>query len=276
MPTQTSRPEHRYILRMRVDGTSYQRVVQTALDWASRQESRYVCVATVNNVMESFDSPHILGVMNGADIVTPDGMPLVWSLRAMGIADASRVYGPDLTPALLAAAEQAQVPVGFYGGSEATLVQLRAVIAQRYPKIRVAYAYSPPFRPLTPEEDEAVVREISQSGTRLLFIGLNSPKQDLWMAEHRGRVPAVMLGVGAAFDFLAGSKRQAPRWMMGMGLEWLFRLCTEPRRLWRRYLRHNPRFVALIALQLLGGRFGGRQAQHGPVLESRSRGAAQP
>ena len=118
--------------------------------------------------------------------------------------------------------------------------------------MRVTYSCSPPFRPLSRDEDERVTREINASGARILFVGLGSPKQDIWMAEHRGKVNCVMLGVGAAFDFLSGTKPQAPRWMMRAGLEWLFRLATEPRRLWRRYLRHNPRFAVLFGLQLLG------------------------
>ena len=152
---------------------------------------------------------------------------------------------------VLQAAERHGVPVGFYGGSPETLEKLLAVVKVRFPGLRVVYSFSPPFRPLAAEEDQRVTEEINQSGARILFVGLNTPKQDWWMAEHRGRVQAVMLGVGAAFDFIAGTKPQAPRWMMRIGLEWLFRLATEPRRLWRRYLRHNPRFVVLFAMQLL-------------------------
>jgi len=170
----------------------------------------------------------------------------------LGVRGATRVYGPDLTPIVLGAAEQAGVPVGFYGASPHVLAKLLAVVRRRFPRLQAPYAYAPPFRPVTPEEDEAIVRAIHDSGARILFVGLSTPKQEYWMAAHRGRVPAVMLGVGAAFDFLAGVKPQASRWMQGAGLEWLFRLITEPRRLWRRYLRHNPRFVAFFALQLLG------------------------
>jgi N-acetylglucosaminyldiphosphoundecaprenol N-acetyl-beta-D-mannosaminyltransferase len=190
--------------------------------------------------------------MNGADLVTPDGMPLVWALRSLGFQDATRVYGPDLTPVVLAIAEEDGIPVGLYVGAPQVLDRLQAVIRERFPAIRIAYAFSPPFRPLTAEEDEKVVEAINNSGTRILFIGLNTPKQDYWMAAHRDRIHAVMLGVGAAFDFLAGTKAQAPRWMMRIGMEWFFRLVTEPRRLGKRYLKHNPRFVVLFAAQLLG------------------------
>lgn len=240
------------ILGMRVDGTSYDDAASRVIDWARRGESRYVCVATVNNVMESYDSAEFRRITNSADLVTPDGMPLVWGLRMLGVRSATRVYGPDLTPHVLAAAERESVPVGFYGGSADVLEKLLAVVKNRRPRLKVAYAWSPPFRALTPEEDDRVVREINASGARILFVGISSPKQDRWMAAHRGRIGAVMLGVGAAFDFLAGVKPQAPRWMQNAGLEWLFRLITEPRRLWRRYLRHNPRFVFLFGLQVLG------------------------
>lgn len=256
MPLQTgSRAEScptRSILGMTVHGTSYAHASRLVLDWARGHASRYVCVATVNNVMEAHDSPAFRRVMNEADLVTPDGMPLVWGLKLLGYPEASRVYGPDLTPIVLQMAMESRIPVGFYGSAPGVIERLQAVLTRRFPALEIAYAFSPPFRPLTPEEDEEIVAAINRSGARILFIGLNTPKQDFWMAQHRGRVQAVMLGVGAAFDFLAGTKAQAPRWMMGIGLEWLYRVATEPRRLWKRYLKHNPRFVVFFTLQLLG------------------------
>jgi N-acetylglucosaminyldiphosphoundecaprenol N-acetyl-beta-D-mannosaminyltransferase len=242
----------RSILGMTVHATTYAHTSDLALDWARGHASRYVCVATVNNVMEAYDSAAFRRVMNEADLVTPDGMPLVWGLRLLGSRNASRVYGPDLTPIVLQLAMENRIPVGFYGSSPAVLERLQSVLAGRFPTLQIAYAFSPPFRPLTSEEDEEIITAINRSGARILFIGLNTPKQDFWMAAHRGRVQAVMLGVGAAFDFLAGTKSQAPRWMMKIGLEWFYRLMTEPRRLWKRYLKHNPRFVVLFTMQLLG------------------------
>jgi N-acetylglucosaminyldiphosphoundecaprenol N-acetyl-beta-D-mannosaminyltransferase len=242
------------ILGMQVSSTNYADAVTRIVDWAGAGESRYVCVGTVNQVMESYDSAEFRTVMNQADLITPDGMPLVWALRLLGQRGASRVYGPDLTPLLLGRAQQENIPVGFYGSSERVLDRLISVTRMRFPRLQIAYACSPPFRPLTPEEDEQIIENVNASGARILFIGLSSPKQDRWMAAHRGRVQAVMVGVGAAFDFLAGTKKQAPRWMMPVGLEWLFRLCTEPRRLWKRYFKHNPRFVWLFAKQLLRAR----------------------
>lgn len=242
----------RRILGMRVDATSYCSAAELVIEWARRAESRYVCVATVNNVMEAYDSKAFRAVMNSADLVTPDGMPLVWGLRLLGERRATRVYGPELTPYVLAHAERAGIPVGFYGGSTAVLERLLDTLRWRYPSLRIVYSWSPPFRPLTAEEDAEVVRRINESGARIVFAGISTPKQERWMFAHRGSVCAVMLGVGAAFDFLAGAKPQAPRWMQNYGFEWLFRLATEPRRLWRRYLRHNPRFLAFFALQLFG------------------------
>jgi N-acetylglucosaminyldiphosphoundecaprenol N-acetyl-beta-D-mannosaminyltransferase len=145
--------------------------------------------------------------------------------------------------------------VGFYGSTPEVLGCLLDRLGRRFPALSIAFAEAPPFCPLTPQEDDETVRTIRASGAKILFIGLGGTKQDLWMNDHRGRVPAVMLGVGAAFDFLGGTKPQAPRWMQHSGLEWLFRLATEPRRLWRRHLRHNPRFAVRAVAQILRARF---------------------
>jgi N-acetylglucosaminyldiphosphoundecaprenol N-acetyl-beta-D-mannosaminyltransferase len=243
---------------MKVSHTDYERTTAQIVSWARQGLSKYVCVATVNNVMESYDSESFRRVMNDADLVTPDGMPIVWALKALGYRRATRVYGPDLTPKILANAALAGIPVGFYGSSPTVLNRLVNCIQSRYPDVRVVYAFAPPFRALTAEEDQTVTDQINDSGARILFIGLNTPKQDIWMAQHRDKVNSVMVGVGAAFDFLSGSKRQAPRWMMGVGLEWLFRLATEPRRLWKRYLKHNPRFAWFFTLQAVGLKGAGK------------------
>jgi N-acetylglucosaminyldiphosphoundecaprenol N-acetyl-beta-D-mannosaminyltransferase len=243
--------EARRILGTRVDATSYGHAAREILRWARRGESRYVCVATVNNVIEAHDDPDYRAIMEAADLVTPDGMPLVWGLRLLGVATATRVYGPDLTPVVCQLAAAVGVPVGFYGGGQDVLEELTARLRQRLPALKIAYRASPPFRPVTPEEERRTVEDLERSGARILFVGLGTPKQERWMAAHKHKVHAVMLGVGAAFDFLAGTKRQAPRLMQRLGLEWLYRLLHEPRRLWRRYLKQNPRFVALFGAQLL-------------------------
>ena len=244
------------ILGTRIDPTSYGEATAMIAEWAAHSLSKYVCVATVSQVMEGHDTPAFQAVMNEADLVTPDGMPLVWGLRLLGCKEATRVYGPDLTPIVLARAAADGLPVGFYGGSPHVLDRFVQIMTARFAELNVVYAYSPPFRAMSPDEDRRIVQEINDSGARILFVAIGNPAQELWMAAHRAKIQAVTIGVGAAFDFLTGAKRQAPRWMMRVGMEWLFRLATEPRRLWKRYLKHNPRFVILFAIQLLGTRFG--------------------
>lgn len=252
----------RSILGMRVDATSYVAATSLILRWAAGRESRAVAVATVNNVMEGYDDLSYRDVMNAADLVTPDGMPLVWGLRRLGVGSATRVYGPDLMPVVLEAAERAAVEVGFYGSAPEVLEALVSRVRSKHPALKIVYAVSPSFGDATAEDEADAVRAINASGCRILFVGLGCPKQERWIVDHRGRVDAVMLGVGAAFDFLAGTKRQAPDLVQRIGLEWLFRLATEPRRLWRRYLRHNPRFVVLFGAQLLRHRGGGPNGAH--------------
>jgi N-acetylglucosaminyldiphosphoundecaprenol N-acetyl-beta-D-mannosaminyltransferase len=239
------------ILGVRVDPTSYSAATAQIVAWAANHESRYVCIANVHMIMEAYDSPDFTGVVNSADLITPDGMPLVWTLRQLGHPDQERVYGPDLTLRLVEAAAKQNISVAFYGGTPETLRRLKEAFTGRFPSLRIAYSFSPPFHPLAPEEDQEVVREINMSGAGILFVGLGCPKQERWMAEHKGRISAVMVGVGAAFDYYAGAKRQAPATMQKLGLEWLFRLSQEPGRLWRRYLYHNPRFMGLVLAQLL-------------------------
>ena len=241
--------ESRRILGMRVHATSYSETAEAVLAMASARAGGMVCVATVHMVMEAFDDPEFRRLVNSADRVTPDGMPLVWALRALGIPEASRVYGPSLTPEICARAEQRGVPVGFYGGSPEVIEVLRARLLPRFPRLQVPFAYSSPYRPLAPEEDRDVVDAIAASGVRILFVGLGCPKQERWMAAHRETLSCALVGVGAAFDFLTGAKAQAPGWMQAAGLEWLFRLAHEPRRLWRRYLLGNGRFLFHLLLR---------------------------
>lgn len=237
------------ILGVRIQSVGMREVIRRVLEWARAGQSRSVCFATVYGVMLARDSQPYRKALSGADLVVPDGAPLAWGLRRLGLAEARRVAGPDLVPLLLKAAEREGVPVGFYGARPEVLEGLLERVRARWPRLLIPYAWSPPFRPLNPSEDAMVARQIRESGARILFVGLGTPKQDLWMAAHRDAIPAVMLGVGQAFDLLAGTQRRAPRWMQRWGLEWLFRLMMEPRRLWRRYLPHNLRFLALFARQ---------------------------
>jgi N-acetylglucosaminyldiphosphoundecaprenol N-acetyl-beta-D-mannosaminyltransferase len=254
-------PPSRSILGMRVDATSYPDAARRIIAWAKRGQSRTVFVATVNNVMEAYDDERFLRVMNEGDLVTPDGMPLVWGLRWLGVPGATRVYGPDLTPVVLRLAEAGRIPVGFYGGARNVLEDLCREVSRRWPRLEVSYASSPPFRELTHDEDAAASNDINASGARILFVGLGCPKQEVWMSGHRGDVTAVMIGVGAAFDFLAGTKRQAPRFLQRAGLEWMFRLAMEPTRLWKRYLGQNPRFAMLFGRQLLRTSLNGSRSR---------------
>jgi N-acetylglucosaminyldiphosphoundecaprenol N-acetyl-beta-D-mannosaminyltransferase len=268
-------PASRWILDVRVDATSYGDAAERIIGWAREGRSRYVCVASVNNVIEARGDSSYRRVMNGADLVTPDGMPLVWGLRMQGVPDATRVYGPDLIPVVCAAAVRAGVPVGFYGGHPDVLERMTNLLGARFPGLDVVFRASPPFRPLTAEEQDAAIEEIVASGAGILFVGLGAPKQERWMAEVHLRVPAVLVGVGAAFDFIAGAKPQAPRVIQNMGLEWMFRLASEPRRLWKRYTVRNPLFLALFARQLVLQKLKPAAARQGSPGES-SRGAGPP
>lgn len=243
-----------FILGARIDLTSYDEASALVIEWAGKGESRFVCAANVHMVMEAYDAPDFQQIVNTADLVTPDGMPLVWAMRLLGAKKQQRVYGPDLTLHVARTAATRGIPIGLYGGTSLAVQKLAERLCQSYPSSQIVYCYSPPFRPLTEEEDAAVVAAINASGARILLVGLGCPKQERWMAAHKGRVHAVMLGVGAAFDIHAGLKPQAPAWMQRNGLEWLFRLKAEPRRLWARYFFYNPRFLILMARQLLKGK----------------------
>ena len=221
--------------------------------WIARRQSHYVCVAPVHSVLECQRDPELRRIHNASGITTPDGMPLVWLSRLHGYHYVDRVYGPDLMLALCERSAEAGYRHFFYGGAKGVPEELAANLQHRFPGLAVVGTYSPPFRPLTSEEDDQAVQMINEVSPDVIWIGLGSPKQERWMATHIGRVEApVLIGVGAAFDFLAGRKKQAPRWMQRSGLEWLFRLLTEPRRLWRRYLVNNPLFVLLVLAQALG------------------------
>jgi N-acetylglucosaminyldiphosphoundecaprenol N-acetyl-beta-D-mannosaminyltransferase len=208
-----------------------------------------VCVTGVHGVMESQRDETLRRIHNEAGLVTPDGMPMVWWARAHGHAHVRQVCGPDLMLAFCDRSLTAGYRHFFYGGGVGVADLLAQRLMKRFPGLVVAGTYTPPFRPLTAEEDADVTARINGSGADIVWVGLSTPKQEHWMADHRGLLDApVLIGVGAAFDFHAGLKRRAPRWMRPLGLEWLFRLSTEPRRLWKRYLKNNPAF-AMLTLQ---------------------------
>ena len=240
--------------------TSYAELVELCTRWAAERKqengcSHYVCVTSVHGIILARKDPNVARWLNAADVATPDGMPVVWAMRSFGRRNQQRVYGPTLMLRICERAASARVRVFLYGGRDETLVQLRSRLLARYPDLQIAGAYAPPFRDLTPTEDEQVQAQIRDLQADIVFVGISTPKQERWMFEHRTAFPGVtLIGVGAAFDFHAGRVRQAPAWMQRNGLEWLFRLIMEPARLWRRYLLTTPQFIPLWAAQWWLGR----------------------
>lgn len=231
--------------------------VATILRWVRLGEPNFVCVRDVHGLMRAREDPALMDIHFEAGMITTDGMPLVWTLRQRGYAGIGRVCGADLVDALCEASQDAGVKHYFYGGKPGVAERMAAALKQRYPRLQVAGTSTPPFRPMTPEEDAAAVAEITASGAKIVWVGISTPKQEFWMRDHLGRIPgATLLGVGAAFDFHAGDVSRSPRWMQASGLEWLHRFLSEPRRLWRRYLVLAPKFAVL---QLWSG-FRGQQS----------------
>lgn len=246
-------PERVNILGVGVSAINMSDAVRLIRTWTEQQTPHYVCVTGVHGVMESQRDDDLRRIHNRAGLVTPDGMPLVWLSRLNGQARVKRVYGPDLMLAVCEESIQFGWRHFFYGGAEGVADRLVCSLKQKFPDLTVAGTWTPPFRPLTTDEDAEVTRLINDSRPDIVWVGISTPKQERWMADHLLRLSApVLIGVGAAFDFHAGLKRQAPRWMQRAGLEWLFRLGSEPRRLWKRYLFNNPLFLFLILLQALG------------------------
>ena len=285
LPCAGTVPARMRILHVGVSRVSCESATRAVLSWAEAGESRYVCVVSAHGFVAARprcratsegpdaarpDAPRsreFREILNEADMVTPDGMPVVWLMRACGPPGHSargqtRVYGPDLMLHVCRECASAGVPVFFYGATDRTLSRLESRLLERLPHLAVAGRYAPPFRPLTPEEDAEVVGRIRESGARVVFVGLSTPKQERWMRDHVKTddsrtdrvIHAVMIGVGAAFDIHAGNVRAAPGWMQRSGLEWFYRLLSEPRRLWRRYAVVVPTFAAMALAQLVRGR----------------------
>jgi N-acetylglucosaminyldiphosphoundecaprenol N-acetyl-beta-D-mannosaminyltransferase len=240
------------ILGTCVSAINMTQALETIGEWLARRTSHYVCVTPAHVIMDGFRNPATRGWINRAGLATPDGMGVVWLLKIRGYRSVARVYGPDLVLKTCARFLPDRRRHFFYGGEPGVPEQLALRLSARFPGLQIAGTFSPPFRPPTPAEDEAAIQRINDSRADILWIGIGSPKQEQWMAEHAGKVNApATIGVGAAFDFLSGRKRQAPAWIQSAGLEWLFRLVSEPRRLWRRYSQY-PLFVALVFFQTIG------------------------
>ena len=234
-----------------VHNTSYQDVCDRITDWSQHNTSCYIVAANVHVIMMGYWQKRYREILNRAALVTPDGMPLVWAMRLLGIKRQTRVYGPDLMLAWCDRASKLQIPIYLYGGTNSTLEKLQTNLKQKFPNLIIAGAHSPPFRSLSVVEETEDIERIHNSGAKVVFVGLGCPKQEQWMARQQGKLQAIMIGVGAAFSFHSGEVSQSPRWVMKMGFEWLYRLSCEPQRLWRRYLMNNPVFLGLFAWQLL-------------------------
>ncbi|MFC5498383.1 WecB/TagA/CpsF family glycosyltransferase [Caenimonas terrae] len=243
------------VLGVPVNALGFSQAQDRVLTWGGARQSRYVVLANVHVVVTAARDPSFGAVVAAADLIAPDGAPVAWMLRRLGYAGQERVSGPDLTLALLARCAVEGLSVYFFGSTRQTLVLLVERITAAFPALNIVGFEAPSFGVSTPQEDAESVERINASGAGLVFVGLGCPKQEHWMLAHRGRVNAVMLGVGAAFDFHAGTVSRAPLWMREHGLEWLHRLASEPRRLWRRYFVTNTLFVAGAVRQLLAAQW---------------------
>jgi N-acetylglucosaminyldiphosphoundecaprenol N-acetyl-beta-D-mannosaminyltransferase len=242
------------IAGMDVTATDVAGACATIVDWISSARREYICVTGAHGIVESRRNPRVLAAHAGAGMVVPDGMPLVFLLRALGFEGTGRVYGPDLMTSLTRISSVRGLRQFYYGGQHGVAELLASTLARRHPGLAVAGVLSPPFRALERDEIDREIDLINAARADVVWVGLSTPKQELWMADRRKSLNApVLIGVGAAFDFVAGTKAQAPRWMQRGGLEWSYRLASEPKRLWRRYAKIVPTF-ALLALTELARR----------------------
>ena len=239
------------VLDAPIDVIDWGRAISRIQNWARYRESRYVCICNVHSVVTATQDTRFGDVVRQADMATPDGAPVAWMLRKLGHSGQQRISGPDLMWKYCELAAGSGESIYLYGGTDETLTILKQKLVEAFPALIIAGAYSPPFRELSADEDAAAVAAINNSGAGLVWVSLGCPKQEHWMALHRGRVQAVMIGVGAAFEFHAGIFARAPLWMQRCGLEWVHRLWSQPGRLWKRYLVTNTLFMLLALRQLL-------------------------
>lgn len=225
--------------------------INLMVSWAKQKQSRMVCVANVHMLVEAWQNNHFASVLKQADLVTPDGMPLVWMLKLLGHKQAQRVAGMDIFQTVCQQAAIAQTSIFLLGSSPEVLDKISQRLKSQFPTIKIAGAESPPFRPLSPTVDMDMVNTINDSGAGILFVALGCPKQELWMNQHKDKIQAVMIGVGGVFPVYAGILKETPKLMQNLGLEWLFRLCQEPKRLWKRYATTIPIFIWLMLKQIV-------------------------
>lgn len=234
-----------------VDALDWRGALDQISGWAAQGRNRCVCCCNVHSIVTAAQYPKLREALAAADMATADGAPIAWMMRRLGFPEQGRINGPDLMWNCCAAATAQGRAIYLYGSSARTLAALQDRLLTAFPGLVIAGSCSPPYRPLTQQEDARIVEAINASGAGLVFVGLGCPKQELWMVEHRDRVRAVMIGVGAAFDYHGGALRRAPVWARNAGLEWLYRLAAEPRRLWKRYLVANLTFLLGAAKQLI-------------------------
>jgi N-acetylglucosaminyldiphosphoundecaprenol N-acetyl-beta-D-mannosaminyltransferase len=247
----------RDILGLPIAMTNYTEAMDVMDGMVARRERGYVCATAVHAVMVGQDDPEMRSALQGSTLTVPDGMPLVWAANLLGEDLRDRVYGPELMLRYCERSAEKGHRIFLYGGrDQGSLAQLTLNLRLRFPGIKIVGGYSPPFRALTDDEDNAIAEQINAANPDVVWVGIGVPKQEKWMARMRDRIEApVLAAVGAAFDFHAGRVSMAPEWMQNRGLEWTYRIAQEPRRLLPRYLIHNPRFVAKVAVQLVRERF---------------------
>lgn len=248
--TVANEPPYLDIIGSQVSTAPFDVLIGRILGWAREHKSRFVCVANTHMLVGAYQEPSFSEVLNSADLVTPDGMPLVWMLKLMRVQTQDRVSGLDLMRALCQQASEENISVFFLGSMSAILQNMRSRLEKEFPDLLIAAMEPLPFRPLTSEEDQALIQRVNASGAGLVMIALGCPKQECWMAEHKNRIKSVMIGLGGAFPVYAGLHRRAPGWIRQIGLEWLIRLIQEPRRLWRRYATTIPIFTYLAFKQI--------------------------
>jgi len=240
------------VLGIKISAINMDMALNEIESWITSRERHYVCVTPAHSVMDCYLDPELYPLFNGSGMTVPDGMSIAWLLKLRGYRHVERVAGSDLMDVTMRYSVKKGWKHYFYGGRKGVPEKLAKYFQAKYPGVQIAGMYSPPFRPQTEAEDEAIIGNIRQLKPDIVWIGISSPKQERWMAEHVDKLGVpVLIGVGAAFDFLSGQKKRAPLWMQKMGMEWVFRFATEPKRLWPRY-RMYPLFGILALAQLLG------------------------
>lgn len=249
--TMDEKPSSRSVIGFPVAALPFNQQIRLLLQWAKARTSKVVCVANVHMLVEGYQNSAFANVLRQADLLTPDGMPLVWMLKLSGVSRQDRVAGLDILNAICTAAPTQEVSIFFLGSQQSILERMEVRLKQEFPNLKIAGMESLPFRPLTEAENKAIVQRLNESGAGIVFVSLGCPKQETWMVQNKGKVQAVMIGLGGAFPVYAGLQKRAPQLVRSAGLEWLYRLLQEPRRLWQRYWDTIPLFIWLATKQLL-------------------------